>query len=151
MEALFLLPHRFVIPNTLFEDELLRLGSEEKAILIEQGLEVINLSGDLVQRATRYFNQYVKKLTANDCFALVLAENTENSILMTGDGQLRGLAEQSNIETHGVLWAIDGLDAHGVVAPHVLCDALRLFQNDELVFLPPEEITRRLRRLEQRR
>lgn len=72
----------------------------------------------------------------------------EDSLLLTGDRHLRRIARQNAIEVHGVLWATDELEAHDVVTPQMLQGALRLFQDDDLVFLPSEEIGRRLRRLE---
>ncbi len=146
LEALLRLPYRFVMPNTLFDDEWLCLTDEEKAAVCAQGLEVIDLSGNLVLRAQGYFNRHAA-LKLNDCFALTLAEEIEDSILMTGDGPLRRIADDNAVEVRGVLWATDELEAHGVVAPRILYDALRLFQDDDLVFLPPGEIVRRLRRL----
>ena len=66
---------------------------------------------------------------------------------MTGDGPLRRIAEGNGIEVHGVLWATDELEANGVVPLAAIHEALRLFRDDELVFLPPEELLRRIRRL----
>lgn len=142
------LPYTFVTVNTLFEDEWLSLSDGEKKALCDQGLEVRDLPGPSVQRAQRYFNQH-RRLKLNDCFALSLAEDTQDSILLTGDGLLRRIAEGNGIEARGVLWITDELETHGIVSPARLLDALRLFQQDALVFLPKEEILRRIRRLSQ--
>ncbi len=146
LEALLRLPHRFVMPNTLFEDEWLCRADAEKGALCAHGLEVIDLPGELVLRAQRYFQRHAA-LKLNDCFALTLTEELENSILMTGDGPLRRIADGNAVEVRGVLWATDEAEAHGIVTPRILYDALRLFPDDDLVFLPPDEIVRRLRRL----
>ena len=146
LRAMFALPYRFAMPNTLFEDELLSLGNPEKGELLDLGLEVVDLPGEAVRRAGRYFNQN-PRLTLNDCFALVMAERTLDCILLTGDGPLRRVAADMNIEVHGVLWATDEMEAHGVVALQALHDALRLFNDDDLVFLPKDEVQIRLRRL----
>jgi hypothetical protein len=53
------------------------------------------------------------------------------------------------IEVHGVLWIIDELEHHGVGSKEQWYEAPRLFEQDDLVFLPQEEIRRRLRRLSQ--
>ena len=71
----------------------------------------------------------------------------EDSILLTGDGPLRGVAETNGIEVHGVLWLMDELEVHEVVPARRLYDALRLFHEDDLVFLPADEVRRRIRRL----
>ncbi len=146
LEAVLRLPYTFVMPDTLFEDEWLCLSDAEKRALRDLGLEVRSLPGPLVQRAGRYFNEH-SRLKLNDCFALTLAEEIEECILLTGDGPLRRIAEGNGIEVHGVLWTTDELEAHGVVPLAAIHDALRLFRDDELVFLPPEELLRRIRRL----
>ena len=148
LEALLRLPYSFVMPDTLFEDEWLCLSQTEKRALGDLGLEVRTLSGPLVKRAGRYLNQYAR-LKINDCFALVLSEEIDDCILLTGDSPLRGIAEANGIEVHGVLWTTDEMEAQGVVPLQVLYDALRLFQDDDLVFLPADEVLRRIKRLAQ--
>ena len=134
------------MPDTLFEDEWLRLTEAERWALCDLGLQVRGLPGPLVQRASRYFNQH-GRLNLNDCFVLTLAEEIEECILLTGDGALRRIAEGKGIEVRGVLWAMDELEAHGVVSLTTIHDALRLYHDDELVFLPAEQLLRRIRRL----
>lgn len=146
LEALLRLPYTFVMPDTLFEDEWLCLTDAEKKALRDLGLDVRSLSGELVQRAGAYFNQHAP-LKLNDCFALTLAEEIEGCILLTGDGPLRRVAEGNGIEVRGVLWVTDELENHRVASPAVLHAALRVFQDDGLVFLPPDETMRRMRRL----
>ena len=148
LEAVLRLPYTFVIPDTLFEDEWLFLSDAEKQALRDLGLEVRSLPEPLVQRAGRHFNKH-SRLRLNDCFALTLAEEIKAYILLTGDGPLRRIAEGNRIEVHGVLWATDELEAHGVVPHAAIHEALRLFRDDRLVFLPPEELRRRIRRLAQ--
>ena len=48
-----------------------------------------------------------------------------------------------------MLWTTDEMEAHGVVPLQVLYDVLRLFRDDDLVFLPADELLRRIRRLAQ--
>lgn len=146
LEALVRLPYTFVMPDTLFEDEWLCLSAQEKKKLRAQGLEVRELPGPLVTRAGQYFNQY-PKLKLNDCFALSLAEDIAESILLTGDGPLRSVAEGKDIEVRGVLWVTDELEAHQIVPYDALHDAMSMFHEDNLIFLPPEEVLKRLRRL----
>ena len=77
----------------------------------------------------------------------MLAEETEEGILLTGDALLRRVAEDNDVEARGVLWVTDELETHKVVPPDRLHQALRLLQNDGLVFLPEDELARRIRRL----
>jgi hypothetical protein len=62
LEVFHRLPYEFLIPNTLFEEELP---------------------------------------------AFALAESYPGSILPSGDGELRKLATEHEMEVHGVLWVID--------------------------------------------
>jgi hypothetical protein len=48
---------------------------------------------------------------------------------------------------HGVLWVIDELEAHGTLEARRLHDALQLWHQDDFVFLPEDELLRRIRRL----
>jgi len=97
LEELLSLPYMFVMPDTLFDDEWLSLTTAEKKRLRKLGLEVRTLPGPQVARAARYFNRH-RRLKLNDCFALVLAEETEDSILLTGDGLLRRIAEDGALK-----------------------------------------------------
>ena len=146
LDTVLALPYRFVMPATLFEDEWLCLSASDKAMLFGRGLEVRELPGPSVTRAAAYFNRH-RRLTLKDCFALALAEDIDNSILLTGDGPLRAIAEGNGIEVRGVLWVTDELESHGIVPLSRLHDALQLFHDDDLVFLPRDEVARRIRRL----
>ncbi len=142
------LPYTFVMPDVLFEDELLDFGQVPKENLLTFGLQVLPLDSQGTSRAIALFTTY-RPLSVHDSFALALAEQTEDCILLTGDRTLRRAAVQMGIEVHGVLWIIDKLEHHGVGSIEQLYEALRLFAQDDLVFLPQEEIRRRLRRLSQ--
>lgn len=134
------------MPDTLFADEWLCLSDDEKRTLCDSGLEVRSLPGPLVERARQHFHRHTR-LQLNDCFARTLAEEIGRCILLTGDGPLRRIAEDSGIEVHGVLWVTDELETHSIVPVAVLHAALQLFVDDELVFLPEDEVVRRVRRL----
>src|SRR5262249_48940301 len=137
LEPLLELPYTFVVPNALFDDEWFCLTPAEKIALRERGLETRELPGASVTRAAAYFNQH-RRLKLNDCFALTLAEDIEDSVLLTGDGLLRHVAEGNGIEVRGVLWAIDELEAHAVVPCRRMYDSLRLLNENDLVFLPED-------------
>ncbi len=146
LEEMLRLPYTFIMPAPLFDDEWLSLSDAEKTRLRGLGLEIRNLPGPMVERAAAYFNRH-RRLKLNDCFALVLAEETEESILLTGDALLRRVANDNEVEARGVLWVTDELEKHEVVPPSRLHQALRLLQDDDLVFLPEDELLRRIRRL----
>jgi hypothetical protein len=146
LEDMLRLPYTFVMPAPLFDDEWLSLAADQKTRLRALGLEIRDLPGESVQRAAAYFNGS-RRLKLNDCFAFVLAEDTEDGVLLTGDATLRQLAEDNDVEVHGVLWITDELETHGIVPIRRLHHALRLLQEDDFVFLPEDEVLRRIRRL----
>ncbi len=146
LDGVLTLPYRFAMPDTLFEDEWLCLTAKEKNTLCTGGLKVVELPGPTVGRAAMHFNRH-RRLSLTDCFALALAEDIDNSILLTGDGLLREVAKHNGIEVHGVLWVTDELESHGTVPLYRLYDALTLFRDDDLVFLPRHEVMNRIRRL----
>ena len=148
LDSLLQLPHGFVMPDALFEDEWHSLSQSERQTLRELGLEVRTLPGQLVKRAALLFNRHAR-LKLNDCFALVLAEEIEDCILLTSDNPLRRVAEAIGIEVHGVLWIVDEMEVHRVLPPQALHDALRVLQEDDFVFLPADELLRLIRRLAQ--
>lgn len=149
LKAIFRLPFSFVIPQPLFDEELLSISEQEKQELLGLGMNVMVLPGEQVAQAAAYFNAN-RKLKLNDCFALVLAEETDESILFTGDGPLRSLAETKEIEVHGVLWATDMLEQEECIEGRVLLKALELFLNDPLVRLPEAEVKKRIRHLKKK-
>lgn len=146
LEDMLRLPYTFAMPAPLYDDEWLSIDPDLKDSLRALGLEVPELSGTSVSRAAQYFNEN-QGLKLNDCFALVLAEDTNEGILLTGDSSLRRLAEKNDVEAHGVLWLTDELETHEIVAPNRLHAALCRFRDDDLVFLPEAELLQRIRRL----
>ena len=142
------LPYNFQIPEVMFKDELLSIPTAEKKNLKKHGLKVVNLSEKSIVRVREYFKRN-PRLSLKDCFALVLAEQIPDSILLTGDANLRDTASDVRTEVHGVLWIIDQMRNHKIVNASVLYRALSIFKNDEMVFLPEKEIETRLRSLKQ--
>jgi len=148
LEAALNLPYRFEIPDVLFEDEILSLSNPEKKHLKNLGLKVIVLSETAVFKASEHYVSH-SALSLNDCYVLALTEQKRNSILLTGDGYLRNVADKMGIEVHGALWIIDELHAHRTVETSVLLNSLNIFKKDETVFLPDDEIQKRVKRLSQ--
>lgn len=51
LDALLRLPFEFLIPDTLFEDELLKFTAAQKKAMLRGGLKIIDLPGERVLRA----------------------------------------------------------------------------------------------------
>ncbi len=144
IEALLRLPYEIAIPDVLFEDELLSLSSREKSAMRRGGLKILEVSGLGVLRAREIAGN--PKLSLNDGFAFALAEQHPGCVLLTGDNALRRLAEASEIEVHGVLWAIDEIHRHQKASTQTLLDALLQFEADPAVHLPSRTLTAYIRR-----
>jgi predicted nucleic acid-binding protein len=140
LDAFLKLTYEIVIPDTLFEEELLKFSAAEKAALLENGLKVVELPGEGVRRAQQIEAGF-PALSIHDCFAFALAERTPNSILLTGDGKLRDIADNYHIEVHGVLWAIDEIHKETTATVLQILNALELFESNPAIFrLPAREL-----------
>lgn len=149
LENLLRLPYRFVIPDVLYADELITLHHYRREQLLDIGFVLGELDGPQVGKAGEYGHRY-PALSLNDCFALVMAETTDDAVLLTGDQRLRRVAEQHRVETHGILWLLDQLLERGAVDPAILRDALQSLARDRTVRLPVKEVQRRMHALAKR-
>lgn len=144
-QAMLALPFEFVIPDLLFDDELLSLTEEDKKFLLYGGLKVQTLSGAQMAQAYQYRTE-LTRLSLHDNFALILAEDIETSILLTGDENLKKIATQKDVEAHGVLWLLDFIFEHQTAPPKVLLDAINKYIEDPSVWLPSSELQMRLKK-----
>ncbi len=135
----------FVIPFPVRVSELLDFTDQEWQVLDDSGVETFDLPPEGVAAAIDLKSRH-PGLSANDCFCLVTAQGREEAVLLTGDAQLRRVAEQHQVEVHGVLWMVDLLAEHEVAPLDLLISALEAWRDDPSVFLPDAEIALRLRR-----
>lgn len=139
------LPFDFVIPNTMFAEELLDLGEYSRDQLLKLGFSLSEISGNGVLVAQGHMSAH-KKLSIQDCFALALAQE-KDAILMTGDGLLRKVSQKNGVETHGVLWFSDLIEEHQLVTNDFLRDCLLTLQQHPTTRLPKKELQDRIDRL----
>ena len=142
LEALCKLPYKLVIPLPVRTSEVLHFSGQEWQYLDSHGMTTHDLTPAEVAQALTLMGLH-RALTANDCFCLVTAL-VKRGILLTGDAQLRKIATQRRLRVHGVLWVIDELAAADACPTSQLIDALKRWQSDSTVFLPRQEITKRL-------
>ena len=100
LDAFLRLPYELLIPDTLFEEELLKFTPAQKRSLVRGGLKVVDLPGESVLRAQQIARD-MPHLSIHDGFAFALAESCQGCILLTGDGPLRALANAQDMEVHG--------------------------------------------------
>jgi predicted nucleic acid-binding protein len=139
LDTLLRLPYEFLIPNTLFEEELLKFTAAQKEALVSSGLKVMDLPGEKVLRA-REVVRMIPRLSVHDGFAFALAESHPGCILLSGDSGLRTLAAQHAMEVHGVLWVLDQIYRNRLTSAATLLAALRAFSADPTVRLPRREL-----------
>ena len=147
LEAFLTLHYEILIPNTLFEEELLKFTDEQKEALVQGGLRVMDLPDKGVLRAQQ-IARALPHLSIHDSFAFALAESCPGCILLTGDRRLREFALHYEMEVHGVLWVIDEIHASGLATTRDLLLVLRAFARDRTVRLPRRVLSAHIRRYE---
>lgn len=140
LEESFRLPFDFVVPDLLYEQELKDHGGPE---LIKLGLTVAELAADLVTLAFSYRRRR-RSLSLPDGFALALAK-TNSWILLTGDRELRVLAEEEGVACHGILWLLDLMFDAQIIPGDKLSAGLGKIAGHHRCRLPKQEVRQRLR------
>ena len=144
------LPYEILIPDLLFEEELLKFTEAQKRALIRGGLKVVDMPGERVLRAQQMMRTN-PRLSVHDGFAFALAESHPGCIFLTGDGCLRDLALAQQIEVHGFLWIIDEMHRHQLRSVELLCAAMRVLANDPAVRVPKRDLAAYVKRYEDMR
>ena len=147
LDVFLRLPYEFLIPNTLFEEELLKFTAAQKKALLRAGLKVIDLPGERVSRAQQVIRA-APKLSVHDGFAFALAESHPGCILLSGDGELRKLAAEHEMEVHGVLWILDEIHRNKLATGATLRSMLEFLTADTTVRLPRRELAMYVKRFE---
>ena len=139
VESTFHLPFEFTVPDLLYERELREHGGPE---FVRLGLRVEELDGDGVSLALGYLRKR-RSLSLPDSFALALAK-TNAWTLLSGDRELRELAEEEEVRCHGVLWLLDQMFEHRVIDQDDLRAGLGRIAAHPRCRLPKSEIRKRL-------
>ncbi len=146
IESTLALPFDFVIPDVIFDNELLNLGNYSTTDLVRLGFTIGTLDGAGVATAFAHYSRHASRLSFNDCFPLAFAESKE-CILMTGDGPLRLVAEKMKIEVHGLLWAASLMSQHDTCPTDRLVAALQQLADDPSTRLPRAALADLIHRL----
>jgi hypothetical protein len=141
LDSCFQLPFEFAVPDLLYARELADFGGPE---LVARGLRVEELTSEEVTTAQAVRGAR-SKLSLPDAFAYVLA-SARGWTLLTGDGELRALAEAGGIEFFGVLWVIDQLFDGEVMEATAIVKGLESVANHPRCRLPSAEVQARLER-----
>ena len=141
LQAAFLLPLEFAVPDVLYHRELKDFGGQQ---LIDLGLRIEELPPEGVELA-KNFRDRKPGLSVTDAFAAALAI-TQGWALLAGDGLLRQLAAEEAVECRGVLWLMDLMLEKAIVESHALLDGLSRIAAHPGCRLPKREIRVRLER-----
>jgi hypothetical protein len=141
LDSCFQLPIQLVVPDLLYARELADFGGPE---LIKRGLVVEELTADELTIAQEVRGGH-PKLSLPDAFAYSLA-SARGWVLLTGDGELRSLAQANKIPYFGVLWVLDQFFDGKVVEVATLATGLQAIADHPRCRLPRVEITIRLER-----
>jgi len=141
LEATFDLSWEFAIPDLLYKRELRDHNGPE---LLRLGLRVEALDENGVRLALSY-RARSSALSLPDTFAIALAK-IHGWVLLTGDAQLRRLANVEQIENHGVLWVLDQLLAERGASAELLLQSLTAIAAHPRSRLPGREVKHRLDR-----
>lgn len=146
IESTLALSFDFVIPDVIFDQELLDLGTYSPGDLVRLGFTIAALDGDGMVAAFAHYRRNRTRLSFNDCIALTHAE-TKGCILMTGDGPLRLVAEKMKIEVHGLLWAASLMAEQATCPRDRLIAALQQLHDAPSRRLPRDALTALIHRL----
>lgn len=141
LDPCFNLPFEFAVPDLLYRRELEEFGGPALIVL---GLRVEELTSAelIVAQNTRSARP---KLSLPDAFAYSLASGRQWGLL-SGDGELRALAQAEQIPLYGVLWLTDQMFDTRVVETPVLLAGLEAIAAHPRCRLPSAEIQVRLTR-----
>lgn len=107
------------------------------------GLQIVDLEPGQVSDIYELAREH-RGLSYRDLSAFVLARDT-HSVLVTGDGHLRTMAEENDIECHGTLWMLDALVEGGILKGPRAADAVRTMQTNNR-WLPKAECDARIQK-----
>ncbi len=139
LTASFRLRYGFAVPDMLYENELKPFGGDD---LRKRGLRVEALDDVGVALALGYRRSHIG-LSLPDTFALALTK-CNGWMLLTGDAELRQLAERELVPCHGVLWLLDRMCVEKVATQHALHVGLQAMSSHPRCRLPRGEVQRRL-------
>jgi len=141
LDFCFKLGSPFAVPDLLYLRELADFGG---AGLLARGLRVEELTREELALAQGVWRAR-PKLSLPDAYAYSLA-SVRQWTLLSGDKELRALAEAENVPCFGVLWVLDRLFDGQVTPAELLVAGLEAIAAHPRCRLPRAEVDARLAR-----
>ena len=148
LEEMFRLPIEFVVPDLLFEEELIDLGRYSRDDLLDYGLSVAELGPQEILAAQSHRSDH-PSLSLVDSSAIALASGRDFGLL-TSDRRMRNYAEELGIAVHEVLWLMGRLLDEGVLAASDILEVLAAMRDDGRSCVPRSQLERRINELSRR-
>lgn len=130
-----------LITTNIAFGELKHFTHDQINELIRGGLRVIPLSLKFLNRLNYFLEENQWMVSPVDASLYLLAKSYSGSILLTGDGELRKLAQSNGLEVHGTIWLFQQFFRSEISTPTKLCSALQKLRNDKTVRLPDHEMS----------
>jgi hypothetical protein len=141
LSALFALPHKFMVSEIMFRDELQHWFGDA---LVTGGIELRDLDGPEVECAQEFLRR-CPALSLHDAYALAQAA-VGGHTLLAGAKDMRELGIECGVEVRGVLHVFDLIEEVGLLAPASLHTCLTLVCRSTRTRLPREEVQLRFNR-----
>jgi len=119
LAKLFALALSVLAPDAVLDEMI----EPDRNTLQHMGLGTITLSPTQLPETVRMHAEDAR-LSLGDCAALIAARD-EGIPLLTGDKRLRDRAEAISLETHGVLWVLDEIEAAELLSQTELAASLQ--------------------------
>ena len=145
LDKIFQLEFEFAVPDLLFHEELIDLGSHTRSDLLGLGLRVEALDAKGMEDAISYQAER-PALSLVDSFALALAAH-QGWPLLTEDRTMRSVADAKGIAHLDALWIIDNLLDAGILSASQIVAALEAMHDDPRCPVPKSGLAVRIRRL----
>ena len=145
LDKMFQLAFEFAVPDLLFHEELIDLGSYSRRDLLGLGLRVESLDAAGVELAIAYQSER-PALSLVDSFALALADR-QGWHLLTEDRTMRSVAESKGIAHFDALWVVDRMLIAGILSASQVVAVLEAMRDDPRCPIPKLELAARIERL----
>lgn len=139
VDEVFKLPYDIGVPDILFDEELKDTDSE---ILLKNNINILEMTIDELLETGEMFNN-TTGVSYNDLTTLVVSYK-RNCTLVTGDGNLRKIAKNKNVNLRGSIWLLDQLVEHEIISKPRACEACNILL-DSSRRLPQTELKKRIK------
>ncbi len=141
-DTLFSLPFDFSTSD-IVADEISRSYSPSE--LREFGLKILGLESEQILMIETLQIEHIE-LSPNDLSVYILARQ-HRSLLISGDGPLRELADSHKVEYHGTLWLLEELTEKDLLSQKDAAQALRTMLDNKR-WLPRADSERLIKKWE---